>query len=49
MAVRWVGLAAVEAEKKFRRIRGWKDLPVFLRNLESQMKNGAMDKRETEA
>ncbi len=26
MAVRWVSAAIVEAEKKFRRVQGWRDI-----------------------
>lgn len=31
---------------QLRRIRGWKDMPVFLRNLESQMKKRRWTKRK---
>ncbi len=31
MVVRWVSLAIVEAEKKFRRVQGWRDIEKLVR------------------
>jgi hypothetical protein len=33
MVVRWVGAAIVEAEKKFRRVQGWRDIEKLVRAL----------------
>jgi hypothetical protein len=33
MAVRWVSAAIVEAEKKFRRVQGWRDIEKLVRAL----------------
>ena len=35
MVVRWVGAAIVEAEKKFRRVKGWRDIEKLIRALEA--------------
>jgi putative transposase len=34
MVVRWVSAAIVEAEKKFRRVQGWRDIQKLVRALE---------------
>ena len=31
MVVRWVSAAIVEAEKKFRRVQGWRDIEKLVR------------------
>jgi hypothetical protein len=36
MVVRWVGAAIVEAEKKFRRVKGWRDIDKLIRALEAK-------------
>ncbi len=33
MVVRWVSAAIVEAEKKFRRVQGWRDIAKLVRAL----------------
>jgi transposase-like protein len=33
MVVRWVGAAILEAEKKFRRVQGWRDMERLVRTL----------------
>ncbi len=33
MVVRWVSAAIVEAEKKFRRVQGWRDIEKLIRAL----------------
>ncbi len=33
MVVRWVSAVVVEAEKKFRRVQGWRDIQKFVRAL----------------
>ena len=33
MVVRWVSAAIVEAEKKFRRVQGWRDIEKLVRAL----------------
>ena len=35
MVVRWVSAAIVEAEKKFRRVQGWRDIEKLTRTLEA--------------
>jgi transposase-like protein len=35
MVVRWVSAAIVEAEKKFRRVKGWRDIEKLVRALEA--------------
>ena len=34
MVVRWVSAAVVEAEKKFRRVQGWRDIEKLVRALD---------------
>lgn len=34
MVVRWVSTAIVEAEKKFRRVQGWRDIEKLVRALD---------------
>ncbi len=34
MVVRWVSAAIVEAEKKFRRVQGWRDIAKLVTALE---------------
>ena len=35
MAVRWVSAAVIEAEKKFRRVQGWRDIEKLVRALDA--------------
>jgi transposase-like protein len=46
MVVRWVSAAIVEAEKKFRRVKGWRDIEKLIRALEAKkQKQEAIAKR----
>ena len=36
MVVRWVSAGIVEAEKKFRRVQGWRDIERLARALEAK-------------
>ena len=46
MVVRWVSAAIVEAEKKFRRVKGWRDIEKLIRVLEArEQKQEAIAKR----
>ena len=46
MVVRWVSAAIVEAEKKFRRVQGWRDIEKLIRALEAvEQKQEAEAKR----
>ena len=36
MVVRWGSAAIVEAEKKFRRVQGWRDIEKLVRALEAK-------------
>jgi transposase-like protein len=46
MVVRWVSAAIVEAEKKFRRVKGWRDIEKLIRALETkEQKQEAIAKR----
>jgi transposase-like protein len=36
MVVRWVSAAIGEAEKKFRRVKGWRDIEKLIRALEAK-------------
>ena len=46
MVVRWVSAAIVEAEKKFRRVKGWRDIEKLIRALEvKEQKQEAIAKR----
>ncbi len=46
MVVRWVSAAIVEAEKKFRRVQGWRDIEKLIPALEaSQQEQGATAER----
>ena len=46
MVVRWVSAAIVEAEKKFRRVQGWRDIKKLVRALDAiQQKQEAEAKR----
>jgi len=44
MVIRWVSAAIVEAEKKFRRVQGWRDIKRLIRALEA-----TLQKQEAEA
>jgi putative transposase len=46
MVVRWVSAAIIEAEKKFRRVKGWRDIEKLIRVLEAkEQKQEAIAKR----
>ena len=46
MAVRWGSAGIVEAEKKFRRVKGWRDIEKLTRALEAnEQKQEANAKR----
>jgi hypothetical protein len=46
MVIRWVSAAIVEAEKKFRRVQGWRDIKRLIRALEAiEQKQEAEAKR----
>ena len=46
MVVRWVSAAIVEAEKKFRRVQGWRDIEKLVRALDAlEVKQGATAER----
>jgi transposase-like protein len=46
MVVRWVSAAIVEAEKQFRRVKGWRDIEKLIRALEAkEQKQEAIAKR----
>ena len=45
MVVRWVSAAIVEAEKKFRRVQGWRDIEKLVRALDSDRSQGRGDCR----
>ena len=46
MVVRWVSAAIVEAEKKFRRVQGWRDIEKLVRALDAtQQKQEATAQR----
>ena len=46
MVVRWVSAAIVEAEKKFRRVQGWRDIERLVRALDAlEVKQGATAER----
>jgi hypothetical protein len=47
MILRWVGAAVVEASKRFRKIRGHRDLPLLVQALERHaMKQGVRTEEE---
>jgi len=48
MAVRWAGTMLIEAEKKFRRVRGFREMP-FLVSLLKNLKNDEVDSRRASA
>jgi len=46
MVIRWVSAAILEAEKKFRRVQGWRDIEILIRALEAtEQKQRAETKR----
>jgi hypothetical protein len=46
MVVRWVSAATVEAEKKFRRVQGWRDIEKLVTALNDlEAKEGAAAER----
>ena len=38
MVLRWVGVGLMQAEKKFRRVKGYEALPAMVRALEARVK-----------
>lgn len=42
MAERWAALGLMEAEKRFRRIKGYRDIPILVAALKKKM---ALDKQ----
>ena len=49
MAIRWVVTGLLEAKKRFRRIKGYRDMPQLLAALEAQIDEPALDKDEKAA
>jgi transposase-like protein len=49
MMLRWVGSAILEAEKNFRRIRGYRELPSLIAALRSQTTSKEVAKRQSAA
>src|SRR2546425_12348124 len=45
MVLRWVATALMEAEKKFRRVRGHRDMPQLLAALDATVGVEALDKK----
>ena len=43
MVVRWVSASIVEAEKKFRRVKGWRDIEKLIRALEAKERKQEAD------
>jgi putative transposase len=46
MVLRWVGVALLQAEKNFRRVKSYKDMPAMLRALEARVKIAMDNKRQ---
>lgn len=46
MALRWAVAAMLEAQKKFRRVKGYAGMPQFIAALESTITSKSMDRRE---
>jgi transposase-like protein len=49
MAIRWVVTGLLEAKKRFRRVKGYRDMPQLLAALEAQIEEPALDKDEKAA
>jgi transposase-like protein len=49
MALRWAGTGLIEAERKFRRIRGHRDLPSLLAALDALVPAKRLDKKQAAA
>jgi hypothetical protein len=46
MVIRWISAAIVEAEKKFRRVQGWRDIKKLVQALKAiEQKHEAKAKR----
>jgi len=45
MAIRWTVVGAMVAEKQFRRILGWKDMPAMIVALKEQISGSVLDKK----
>ena len=46
MILRWVGSAILEAEKKFRRVRGYREMPVLINALRDRVKSKEVNKEQ---
>lgn len=44
MILRWVGSAILEAEKKFRRVRGYREMPALIQALRNRSKSGEKER-----
>ena len=49
MAIRWVVTGLLEAKKRFRRVKGYRDMPQLIAALEAQIEEPALDKDEKAA
>jgi len=49
MVLRWVVTALMEAEKKFRRVKGYRDMPQLLAALEATVGAEALDRKVSAA
>ena len=49
MILRWVGSAVLEAEKKFRRIRGYREMPELIKALRSRIGDKEVQREENVA
>ncbi len=49
MAIRWVVTGLLEAKKRFRRVKGYRDIPQLLAALEAQIEEPELDKVEKAA
>jgi transposase-like protein len=45
MALRWAVSALMEAEKKFRRVRGYRELPKLIATIEAKVNEGSLDSK----
>jgi len=49
MVQRWAGLAVSHAARRFRRVKGYRDLPALLAALEATRTNHTVDRKEVAA
>ncbi len=49
MILRWVGSAILEAEKKFRRVRGYREMPALIEALRSRVEDKEVRREENVA